>query len=223
MDPAAEALQRRARSGKVNYKALSESTGVPISTLWHRNHGRASVQERATHHQYLTPQEEKALVKYLLDMLRKGYSLPVKASRTLAHEIALRRTSNFQTVPDDGEIRPPGKNWAQAFHRRHPELKAARMKAVNWERDDSHIYDKVGEWFSMIEKELSGPEILAENTYNMDETGVLLSLLNSIKVLVSRDEMKTHRGTGVKRTLITAVECVSADGRYLVKLRCLES
>src|SRR5204862_6026617 len=69
MDPAAEALQRRAPSGKVNYKALSDSTGVPISTLWHRNHGRVSVQERATHQQYLTPQDEKALVKILLDML----------------------------------------------------------------------------------------------------------------------------------------------------------
>ena len=43
MDPADEALQRRARYGKVNYKALSESTRVPISTLWHRNHGRACI------------------------------------------------------------------------------------------------------------------------------------------------------------------------------------
>jgi hypothetical protein len=27
--------------------------------------------------------------------------------------------------------------------------------------------------------------------------------------------MKTHRGAGVKRTLITAIECVSADSRAL--------
>jgi hypothetical protein len=49
----------------------------------------------------------------------------------------------------------------------------------------------------------------------MDETGVLLSVLNSLKVLVGRHELKTHRGAGVKRTLITAIECISADGRSL--------
>jgi DDE superfamily endonuclease len=51
--------------------------------------------------------------------------------------------------------------------------------------------------------------------YNIDETGVLLSILNSLKVLVGKNELKTYRGAGVKRTLITAIECISADGRYL--------
>ncbi len=49
----------------------------------------------------------------------------------------------------------------------------------------------------------------------MDKIGVLLSVLNSLKVLVGRHELKTHRGAGVKRTLITAIECISVDGQYL--------
>jgi hypothetical protein len=215
MDPATEALLQYRSSGKVNYTKVHGSSGVPLATLWHRDHGRKTVQERATLQQYLTPQEEKALVKYLIDMFRRGFPLPVKACRSLAHEIALRRPSTFQTLASDRKINPPGKNWAQSFQRRHPELKATRVQAINWERDDSHIYDKVVEWFSVIGKELSNPEVLPENTYNMDETGILLSLLKSIKVLVGKDEMKTHRGTGVKRTLITAVECVAADGHFL--------
>lgn len=89
------------------------------------------------------------------------------------------------------------------------------MKAIDWDRHDRHIYNKVVDWFAVIGKELASPIVLAENTYNMDETGVLLSVLNSLKVLVGRHELKTHRGAGVKRTLITAIECVSADGRYL--------
>jgi hypothetical protein len=60
--------------------------------------------------------------------------------------------------------------------------------------------------------------ILTENIYNMDETGVLLSVLNSLKVLVGRNELRDYRGAGVKRTLITAIECISADGRYLYPL-----
>jgi hypothetical protein len=41
-------------------------------------------------------------------------------------------------------------------------------------------------WFSIIGKELHEPAIVPENVYNMDETGVLLSVLSSLKVLVSK-------------------------------------
>jgi hypothetical protein len=41
-------------------------------------------------------------------------------------------------------------------------------------------------------KELASPVILPENIWNMDEIGVLLSVLNSLKVLVGRHELKTH-------------------------------
>jgi hypothetical protein len=149
-------------------------------------------------------------------MSETGYPLPVKFLRDLALVIVRRRASTFQipTTDDDG-IRPPGKNWPQAFYKRHPELKAMRIKALDWERHEHNIYEKVVDWFTVIGKELANPLILAENTYNMDETGVLLSVLNSLKVLVGKNELRNYRGAGVKRTLITAIECVSADGRYL--------
>ena len=60
----------------------------------------------------------------------------------------------------------------------------------------------------MIGKELASPIVLVENIYNIDETGVLLSVLNSLKVLVGRHELKTQRGVGVKRTLITAISWI---------------
>lgn len=52
----------------------------------------------------------------------------------------------------------------------------------------------------------------------MNETGVLLSVLNSLKVLVGKNELRNCKGAGVKRTLITAIECVSVDDRYLYPL-----
>lgn len=89
---------------------------------------------------------------------------------------------------------------------------------MDWNRHDKSIYDKVTEWFSLIGKELNDPAILPENVYNMDETGVLLSVLSSLKVLVNKDDLRTYRGAGVKRTLVTAIECISADGRSLFPL-----
>ena len=217
IDPATAAIDRfgHSKDGST-YAALSELTGVPGSTLWHRRHGRASMQQKCVDQQYLTPQEEKALVTYVLRAARNGFPLPVKFLRELAAVIVRQRTSTFQVpAADSADVRPPGKNWPQAFYKRHPELKAMRLKALDWERHDRNIYDKVVDWFSVIGKELADPQIHSENTYNMDETGVLLSVLNSLKVLVGKDELRDYRGVGVKRTLITAIECISADGRYL--------
>jgi hypothetical protein len=66
--------------------------------------------------------------------------------------------------------------------------------------------------------QLEDTDVLQENVYNMDETGVLLSVLGSSKYPVSAEMPKTYRGTDTKRTLITAVECISADGRSLPPL-----
>jgi hypothetical protein len=49
----------------------------------------------------------------------------------------------------------------------------------------------------------------------MDETGIMLSMLGSVKVLVGKDDIQAHRGAGVKRTIVTAIQCISADGRSL--------
>jgi hypothetical protein len=73
-----------------------------------------------------------------------------------------------------------------------------RMKAIDWDRHDRYIYNKAIDWFAVIGKELASPVVLPENTYNMDETGVLLIILNSLKALIGRHELKTHRGAGVK-------------------------
>jgi hypothetical protein len=49
----------------------------------------------------------------------------------------------------------------------------------------------------------------------MDETGVMLSMPCSVKVLVGKDDTRDYRGARIKRTTMTAIECISGDGRYL--------
>ena len=50
----------------------------------------------------------------------------------------------------------------------------------------------------------------------MDETEVILYMLGSIKVLISKDNPRDYRGAGVKRIIVTAIECISIDGRSLL-------
>jgi hypothetical protein len=53
---------------------------------------------------------------------------------------------------------------------------------MSWERHDNSIYDKVVHWFDVIKEEFCRSDVLPENAYNMDETGIMLFKLGSVKV-----------------------------------------
>jgi hypothetical protein len=72
---------------------------------------------------------------------------------------------------------------------------------MDWKRHENNIYDKIVYWFKVITQVLQDPAILLENVYNMDKTGVMLCMLGSVKVLVSKDDLRDYRGVGVKRTM----------------------
>jgi hypothetical protein len=60
------------------YAALSEHGNVPLSTLHHRARGRLSKQETAQRRLYLTPEEEKAVVNFLLLICVLGQPVRIK-------------------------------------------------------------------------------------------------------------------------------------------------
>ena len=211
-DHASKALAEPSLPGEPRtYDAISKRSGVPLTTLYYHNHGRRSKEEKAQSQQYLTPSEEKALEKYLKLIADLGNPVRIKFLPALAFSIARQRSMNKAT-------KPPGKNWPRGFQKRHLALKSRRVRAMAWERHENNIYDKIIHWFEVIREVLQDPAILPENVYNMDETGVMLCMLGSIQVLVSKDDPRDYRGVGVKRTMVTAIECISANGRSLLPM-----
>ena len=196
------------------WAALSERSGVPLTTLYYRAHRRHSIKQKVQGQQYFTPEEEKALATFLLLMSDLGHPVRVKYIPSLAFSIARRRS----TGTTDDPIKPPNKNWPRAFEKRNPQLKERRFRAIDWKCHENNIYVKITHWFEVVGRIIRDPAILRENIYNIDETGVILSMLGSVKVLVGKDDLRTYRGAGIKRTMVTAVECVSADGRSLLPL-----
>lgn len=159
---------------------------------------RTSKQEKAVNQQYLTPQEEKALVAYVLQCAENNFPLPVKALRRLAWLIKRRRLPTSSATAPVEALQLPGKNWPQGLYLRHPELRPRRLKAIDWTRADENIIDKARQWFELIGKVLANSEIESENIYNMDETGVLLGRSATQKMLVRRDKARRTRGDRFK-------------------------
>jgi hypothetical protein len=212
-DRASKALAKGFLPGERQvYDVISNREDVPLSTLNHRALGRRSKEQKAQSQQYLTPSEEIALEKYLKLMADLGNHVRIKFLPSLAFSIARQRSTT------DKAIKPPNKNWPQGFSKRHLALKPKRMRARDWKRHDNNISNKITHWFKVIGEVLKDPAILPENVYNMDETRVMLCMLSSVKVLVSKDDPRDYRGAGVKRTLVTAIECIGANGRSLLPM-----
>ncbi|KAF7450302.1 DDE-domain-containing protein [Pyrenophora tritici-repentis] len=140
-----------------------------------------------------------------------GLGQPVRIKYILSLAFIAARTR----PPTDRPLKPPGKNWAKAFEKRHPQTAARRIMAIDWNRHDKNTAAKMTHWLEAIGQILRNPAILADNVYNMDETGVMLSMLGSVKALIGKDGKRNYGGGRVKRTTVTAIECISADGRYL--------
>jgi hypothetical protein len=155
------------------------------------------------------PLEEKAVLDFILQIAELG--TPVRIKYILS--IALSSTRH-RPLPDR-TLKPPGRNGVEALERRRPELVARRVKAMDWNRHDKNTYEKIEHWFEVIGKVLEDPAVMRENVYNMDETGVMLFMLGSMKVLVGKADLRAYRGARVKQTMVTAIECISADGTHL--------
>src|SRR5215471_10852968 len=108
-------------------------------------------------------------------MSNNEYSITVKYLHLLAFIIAR------QHFMIDKAINLPGKNWSQVFCKHHPELKLKKVKMIDWNCHNNNIYNKITHWFEVIGKELQDLVIVPENVYNMDETGVMLCILSSVK------------------------------------------
>lgn len=118
-DRASKALAEASLPGEPRtYDAISKRSGVPLSTLYHRDHERPSQEAKAQGQQYLTPPEEEAFVKYLKLMADLGNHVRIKCLLSLAFIIACRRPTTKKPT------KPPNKNWAQAFQKRYPDLKS---------------------------------------------------------------------------------------------------
>lgn len=180
MDKASQVLAQGLPEGvSKSFRALADHSDVPRTTLQHRARGRRSMEEKAQSQQYLYPWEAKALVKFLVQQDALGRPVRIKYIRSIAFSLAHQRPTA------DRPSNPPNKNWPQSFYKRHPELKASKSGALDWNR--YNIHDKVLQWFEVIGKVLQDPAVHQENVYNMDETGIMLSKLNSVKVLVGKD------------------------------------
>jgi hypothetical protein len=130
---------------------------LPYTTQWHRDHGRGTRRDKAIKQQLLTPREEQAIVDFILRADRNGFPARVKDLHHYAADFLRGRAPQRRrktSSKEQGQV--PAKDWPQAFCKRHPELKVARLRALDWRRHEKNIYKKIVNWFDLMRAQLRG-------------------------------------------------------------------
>jgi hypothetical protein len=86
---------------------------------------------------------------------------------------------------------------------------------MEYRRVNHGNYLNVKKWFDIASNVLRNPALLPSNIYNMDETGIQLGMLGTVKVIVPAGPSRNTRGAPQTRESVTAIECIAADGTYL--------
>jgi len=146
-----------------NTHQACKATGASPATVMRRLQGGKTRREVNIHNQYLTPMEESVLVKFVQRTAAVRHPVRHSYLRELAETLHRNR------VGVDAAI-PIGKKWVEHFLRRNPVLKSQIAKTIEQARVEV-TKEQVLEWFKQYKQEIDSYGIVAENIYNMDESG----------------------------------------------------
>ena len=108
--------------------------------------------------------------------------------------------------------KPLGVNWYEKFLARHPDYHLKYSKALDQARKDISTPESYRKWFDLYTNTIKEYGILPGDQYNMDEKGIAMGLIDSVKAIVSKEEMSKYMVQPGNREWVSLIECVSEDG-----------
>jgi hypothetical protein len=187
---------------KVSCRNAAKIYDVPEPTLRARMNGRTSRRDYRNPAHRLTALEEEAIVQYVLKLDSRGFSPHLAGVEDMANLL----------LTDRGE-KPVGKNWAQTFITRQPELKTRFNRVYDFQRALCEDPELIGAWFKLVHNMRAKYGIQDCDFYNFDETGFMMGVICASMVVTRSD--RRGRGKAVQpgnREWATAIECINGEG-----------
>ena len=175
---------------------------VPPSTLCDRYHGIQMKAEKRAAGLKLSTNEEESLIKWILDLAKRG--LPPRPSlvRQMANHLLSQRGN--QQVSE---------KWVYRLVNRHERLKSRFSRRYNYERAKCEDIKIIREHFDRVRECIQEYGILPEDIYNFDETGFAMGLCATAKVITGSDRYsRPYLLQPGNREWVTAIESVNAMG-----------
>ena len=149
---------------------------VPPSTLCSRINRVASRYDSLPNSRKLTPEEELAIVRYILDL--DSCRFPP-------------RPQSVQEIADlllaEHDILPVGKNWTSNFINCRTEIKTKFSCKYDYKRAQYKDLVIIQGWFKLVQIIVAKYRILEKDIYNFDKAGFLIGVIATAKVVTSSE------------------------------------
>lgn len=206
MDPIDKAIDDLKSQKKPNISATARKWSVERSRLSKRWNGKqGSKQAMYEDKRLLSDPQERELIRYIKKLTDLGLPPTATMVRNFAEEIVGKE---------------PNKNWPSDFVKRHKDvIDSAYLNNLDKVRKKADNYGSYFKYFHSLKEKVEKYGILPENTYNMDEKGFLIGVLNKMKRYFTKHAIASGQLKGAtqdgNREWVTVIAGICADGTSL--------
>ena len=155
----------------LHVRQAARATGTTRSMIQRHLNGGCSKREAQYSRQQLSPDEERALAKWVQRLSSTGHPVHHPFLRELAEEIRKPHVTADELVVDPSR-RQLGKNWVSRFLARNPILQSKVAKNIEAARKEV-TEAQLENWFKEFMQVVDEYGIQPEHIYNMDKTGII--------------------------------------------------
>jgi len=208
------------RKGQYTCHSAALAFNVSRTTLYARvNGGRKPRNVSHESEQILSHAEERELIRWITRLTINGYPPRYSTLREMAEEVRKRRVKQ---INEDGmqlvQYDDIGTDWVSRFLRRHPELAGVTLQSIESSRLKAATPERLQKYFDDLEKVVAEYNILAENKYNMDESGYAIGEIEATRCIINANIRQQFQSKPGRQEWVTSVECICADGTALPPL-----
>jgi hypothetical protein len=132
--------------------------------------------------QLLSDQQEQDLVEYINKRTEMGLPPTTAMVRNFAEQIVGKR---------------PGNGWSQRFCTRHEDtLDKGYLNTIDSQRKGADSRPSYEYYFDLLKRKMAQYDVVAGNTYNMDEKGFSLGTMKKHHRIFSKDAVRKGRVLG---------------------------
>lgn len=196
------AIEALKKDTKLSVRSAANIYNIPEATLRHRRVGRPSRRDISANSRSLTNLEETVILQRILDLDSRGFQPRQSDIREMADSLRTNR--------DASRVGP---RWAENFVKRHPELKMAFRRQIDYQRAKCEDPDIIRGWFRLVGNVKAKYGIVDEDIYNFDETGFLMGMLSTAKVVTSSERSNRPRTIQPgNREWVTVIQGICTTG-----------
>jgi transposase len=194
---------------KSSYEA-SKQLGLSPNTVTRRVNGGLSRSQARQQQQKLSYEQESVLLKWIKQLTVSGYSPGHRLLKEIAEELRTKRTYDLDDASLDSlELLPQytlGQDWVPRFILQHPHLTVAIGRRIESIRMDGATKEVLNAWFDAYKKVVQECKIAQENTYNMDEFGFSIGIMESTRIILDSTLRTKHQAHPGRQEWVSMVE-----------------